>query len=201
MPSFHPRQSVRTGDIADRRSETSWTLVEANSGSTGGFGMPWRERSVIEEREGFVRLAQQPGGKKRQLCERFEIRASTGHKWLGRYREEGESGLGNRSRRPHHSPSRTAAATEAAVLRIRDGSNNAWGARKIARVMEREGLKDVPALSTITEILRRHGRLEEHKNEHPGPLTRFERAAPNELWQMDFKGHFAIGSGRCHPLT
>jgi transposase InsO family protein len=30
---------------------------------------------------------------------------------------------------------------------------------------------------------------------------RFERAAPNELWQMDFKGHFALARGRCHPLT
>lgn len=27
------------------------------------------------------------------------------------------------------------------------------------------------------------------------------RAAPNELWQIDFKGHFAVGAGRCHPLT
>ena len=30
---------------------------------------------------------------------------------------------------------------------------------------------------------------------------RFEHAAPNELWQMDFKGHFALRQGRCHPLT
>ena len=37
--------------------------------------------------------------------------------------------------------------------------------------------------------------------QHPGPYRRFERAAPNELWQMDFKGHFAAGRGRCHPLT
>lgn len=24
---------------------------------------------------------------------------------------------------------------------------------------------------------------------------------PNDLWQMDFKGHFAMERGRCHPLT
>jgi transposase InsO family protein len=30
---------------------------------------------------------------------------------------------------------------------------------------------------------------------------RFERQAPNELWQMDFKGHFPLREGRCHPLT
>ena len=37
--------------------------------------------------------------------------------------------------------------------------------------------------------------------EHPGPWRRFERESPNELWQMDFKGHFAMHGGRCHPLT
>jgi transposase InsO family protein len=25
--------------------------------------------------------------------------------------------------------------------------------------------------------------------------------APNQLWQMDFKGHVPLGQGRCHPLT
>jgi transposase InsO family protein len=87
------------------------------------------------------------------------------------------------------------------VLRIRDESNNAWGGRKIAHVMEREGATVVPAMSTITEILRRHGKLEQRANEHPGPCQRFERAQPNELWQMDFKGDFALSRGRCHPLT
>jgi transposase InsO family protein len=29
----------------------------------------------------------------------------------------------------------------------------------------------------------------------------FEHDNPNDLWQMDFKGHFQIGEGRCHPLT
>jgi len=60
----------------------------------------------------------------------------------------------------------------------------------------------VPAPSTITEILRRHGKLEQRAHEHPGPYQRFERELPNELWQMDFKGHFPTSrGGRCHPLT
>jgi len=32
-------------------------------------------------------------------------------------------------------------------------------------------------------------------------FTRFERSRPNELWQMDFKGHVALRVGRLHPLT
>jgi transposase InsO family protein len=87
------------------------------------------------------------------------------------------------------------------VLGIRAASNNAWGGRKIARAMANGGAVEVPAPSTITAILRRHGKLNQRGCEHPGPCQRFERAAPNELWQMDFKGDFATGRGRCHPLT
>jgi transposase InsO family protein len=163
--------------------------------------MPWRELSVMDQREEFVRLALVPGANKGELCRRFGISRSKGYKWFERYATEGRDGLADRSRRPHRSATRTAAAVEAEVLRIRKDSNNAWGGRKIARVMERNGEAVVPAASTITEILRRHGKLEGRANEHPGPFQRFEREQPNELWQMDFKGDFATGRGRCHPLT
>jgi transposase InsO family protein len=163
--------------------------------------MPWRELTVIDQREEFVKLALAAGVNMGELCRRFGIARSNGHKWLRRYLAHGRVGLADRSRRPHRSPRRTAEAVEAEVLRIRAESNNAWGGRKIADVMGREGAAVVPAMSTITEILRRHGKLEQRASEHPGPHQRFEREHPNELWQMDFKGDFALSRGRCHPLT
>jgi transposase InsO family protein len=163
--------------------------------------MPWEVPSVVDRREDFVKLALAPGASIAELCRRFGVSRSNGNKWIKRYREEGRAGLMNRSRRPHSSPCRTQAGLEAQVLEVRAASNGAWGGRKIARVLERDGVDCVPAPSTITEILRRHGQLERRAEEHPGRLRRFERAEPNELWQMDFKGHFAIGRGRCHPLT
>jgi transposase InsO family protein len=163
--------------------------------------MPWRELSVMDQREEFVRLGSAPGANKSELCRRFGISRDKGYKWLKRYAAQGSAGLVDRSRRPHASPGRTPEPLEAEVLRIREASNNAWGGRKIATVMRQRGAQAVPALSTITEILRRHGRLEQRAAEHPGRFQRFERAQPNELWQMDFKGHFALARGRCHPLT
>jgi transposase InsO family protein len=142
-----------------------------------------------------------PGANMRELCRRFGISRSNGYKWLRRYSRQGRGGLSDRSRRPLRSPTRTPEATEAEVLRIREKSNNVWGGRKIAKVMRNTGHIEVPTPSTITEILRRHGKLVERSHEHPGLHQRFERAAPNELWQMDFKGHFAMAQGRCHPLT
>jgi transposase InsO family protein len=162
--------------------------------------MPWRDMSVIELREEFVRLALAPGANRSELCRRFGISRCKGYKWLGRFAVEGCAGLQDRVRRPHESPARTQAAVEAHVLRLREASNNAWGGRKIARALADAGMA-APAPSTVTQILRRSGKLETGAGEHPGPFQRFERAQPNELWQMDFKGHFGTGAGRCHPLT
>ena len=163
--------------------------------------MPWRELSVSAQREEFVRLAMMQGANKSELCRRFGNSREKGYKWLRRYAAEGWGGLADRSRRPRASPERTPDAIEAEVLCLRAANNGAWGGRKIAAAMERAGLRAVPAPSTITEILRRHGKLGARAEEHPGPWQRFERATPNELWQMDFKGHFALPVGRCHPLT
>jgi transposase InsO family protein len=86
---------------------------------------------------------------------------------------------------------------ESKVLELRDSRH--WGARKIHAVLKRQGL-DVPAVSTVQQILRRNLRI--HAPAPDAEVQRFERAAPNELWQMDFKGHFPVGDGtRCHPLT
>jgi transposase len=150
----------------------------------------------------FVVFATAEGANLRELCRRFGISAPTAYKWLERYRREGLAGLAERSRRPKASPLQTSAAIEAKVLEVRDRSNNAWGGRKIKRALEDCADAEIPAASTITEILRRNNRLTEAgAAQHPGAWQRFERESPNELWQMDFKGHFAMHSGRCHPLT
>jgi transposase InsO family protein len=76
-----------------------------------------------------------------------------------------------------------------------------WGGRKLARVLKNRGVKKVPSPSTITEILRRHDLLRSSEREQRDH-QRFERKRPNELWQMDFKGEFALHNGRlCYPLT
>jgi transposase InsO family protein len=164
--------------------------------------MPFRGMSAMEQKREFVEFAMSEGANVRELCRRFRISPTTGYKWLSRHRDQGSVGLIELSRRPKASPRRTTAAVEAKVLAVRDRSNNVWGGRKIRRALENRGEADIPAASTITEILRRRDRLTEAGlAQHPGPWRRFERASPNELWQMDFKGHFAIQSGRCHPLT
>jgi transposase InsO family protein len=147
----------------------------------------------------FVRLATSPGANVSELCRRFGVSRSNGYKWLSRYEAEGRSGLEERSRRPHRSPDRTSSELEGRVLAIR-AEHPAWGGRKIRKVLERVGLGP-PAASTITEILRRARALDGPRAGLPREWIRFEHPRPNDLWQMDFKGHFALAEGRCHPLT
>lgn len=159
--------------------------------------MPWREVSKMDQRREFVRLAEQEGANRRELCRRFGIHPDTGYKWLERWRSGEE--LVDRSRRPHASPDRTPGETEASILAIRD-AHPAWGARKIGRCLEREGLAS-PAVSTVHAVLQRHGRIGPRRGGEPAD-QRFEKPAPNLLWQMDFKGWVRLGNGsRCHPLT
>ena len=161
--------------------------------------MAFEERSIVSHREEFCRLAITGGANVRELCRRFRISSATAYLWLGRYAAEGRPGLENRSRRPLTSPSRTPDAMEARVIAVRR-AHPVWGGRKIRRVLERAGAAP-PSASTITAILRRHGMLQAAAGGAAAAGRRFEHAAPNDLWQMDFKGHFALAAGRCHPLT
>lgn len=161
--------------------------------------MPWQECDAVSMREEFCRLAMLPDTKMSVLCRRFGIARKTGYKWLKRS-QSGES-CEDRSRRPHRFREPTSAALEARVLELRD-HHPAWGGRKLRRRLLDLGLSSVPSASTITAILHRHGRIAQEESEKRGAWQRFEREAPNELWQMDFKGDFATADGRrCHPLT
>ena len=77
---------------------------------------------------------------------------------------------------------RAGVGTEGGELRLRYPD---WGARKLQVLLGQDGIR-LPA-STIHRILLRHALVPENDRHRPAP-QRFERATPNELWQMDFKG-------------
>lgn len=68
--------------------------------------MPWEVNTTMSLRKEFVTEALAEGANISALCRHYGISRKTGYKWLKRYREEGEAGLADRSRRPHHSPRR-----------------------------------------------------------------------------------------------
>ena len=163
--------------------------------------MPWKVETVMSQRKEFVTLAQSGGVNMSELCLRIGISRKTGYKWLRRYLEAGEQSLQDLSKRPHRSPNRTRGEMEQLVVDLRRVYPTK-GSHVLARMLQDRGYDRVPSKSTITAILRRHGLIEPSESAKHVPYKRFEHDKPNDLWQMDFKGHIPMrGGGRCHPLT
>ena len=161
--------------------------------------MPWEPKSMLDVRSEFVLLARGEAANVSALCRRFGISTKTAYKWLKRFERDGLAGLADQSRRPKCSPKRSAKETETQVLDLRL-AHPAWGGRKIAAVLRRKAIK-APSPSTVTAILRRNGVELGAFGGGAAAFIRFEHPAPNDLWQMDFKGHVAMREGRLHPLT
>ena len=167
-----------------------------------GFGsvktdlMPWNMKSVQDQRKELLELACAPRANRSELCRRFGISRKTLYKWLAVSSEGSEPK--DRTRRPIRSPKRSSGEVEEQVVALREAHR--WGGRKISRRLDDLGGPHV-APSTVTEILRRHELLDGPRSGHKRDHQRFEREHPNDLWQMDFKGHFGLNSGdRCHPF-
>jgi len=151
---------------------------------------------VQEQRVRFVVAAARREKAFSALCQEFEISRPTGYLWVRRYQKAGVGGIAEMSRRPHQSPRRTLAELEQQVVRLRQRYPD-WGARKLQTMLAREKVELTH--STIHRILLRRDLVRE-ADRHPPAVQRFERGAPNQLWQMDFKSpigwNAAVG-----PLT
>jgi len=160
--------------------------------------MPWNTQTPMSQRLEFVILARADAIPFGELCQRFKISRKTGYKWLERFEAGGAEALHDRSRRPHHSPTQIPSALAATVIALH--VETTWGGRKLRQRLQALGHAPVPAASTCTEILRRADLLK--KDAPKGPMQRFEREQPNQLWQMDHKGDVPTQAGaRCHPFT
>ena len=162
--------------------------------------MPWREVSAMDQRREFVRLALQEGVNRRELCRRFGISPQVGYKWLARF-AAGDFGVG-----------RSLAATARELLAAWQRRPRLWRWRCAMRIRPGERARSPAALCATgmrrppcrrcMRILRRNGRVVPPAGAPGQPFRRFEKEAPNLLWQMDFKGHMPLGDGAsCHPLT
>ena len=159
--------------------------------------MPWKRMGVDEQRMQFVARAVSGKEGMAALCREFGVSRPTGYLWRRRYEQAGSfTGLRELSRRPHRSPTRTDEANEQRVVALREETG--WGAKKL-HVLLRDEQGVVIPVRTIHRILERRGRIGEKV--HTAAPGRFERAEPNELWQMDTKGQYPLPGGECHPLS
>lgn len=141
-----------------------------------------------------------------EVAERLGVSRQAVYNWLERYRADGESGLHDRSRRPHTSPARTGEAIEQRVIAERQRWG--FGSKKILRRLQDEDPEvDWPPRSTIDAIFKRaglvHGRKKLRRQFAPVDARRpGQTAAAGEVMTADYKGQFRLRNGRyCYPLV
>jgi len=168
--------------------------------------MPWIETNAVNERARFVVLyGEQDPPNLSLLCRQFGVSRPTGYKWLERFGVWGFESLSDKPRVPSSIPHRTALQVEDAIVALRK-QRPTWGPKKLLAVLS-EQQKEIawPSQSTIGEILSRRGLIRPKRRRlrtvYSGGELEGARG-PNDVWAIDFKGHFALGNQRrCHPLT
>lgn len=157
--------------------------------------MGWKESSVMEERMKFVMERKLGELSLAALCRKYEISRPVGYKWLGRYQEEGVEGLQDRSPAAKHHPNGVGVQIEQRIVQLRR-QHRYWGPRKLrAWLRRRHPHIACPAVSTMGEIVKRHGLTVPRKRRRRVPasqraLSRSE--APNAVWRVDLRDGFAV---------
>jgi transposase InsO family protein len=139
-----------------------------------------------------------------ELCRDFQVSRKTGYKWVQRFLDGGVPNLVDQSTVPRQVPHAVAQEVTQAIVALRKRYPT-WGPKKLEAYLEREQPSVLwPARSTISEILKRNGLIEERRRRHRTPQSTFPLAAataPNVVWCTDFKGKFRVERRYCHPLT
>lgn len=169
--------------------------------------MPWKETCAMTEKLKFIAACAEGDEKESfaALCRRFGISRKTGYKWLSRYEEGGAAGLEEKERGVREVEHRLSEELVSRVIEARK-SHPKWGPKKLrAWLGEHEGVEGLPSASTIGEWLKRYGLVRPRRRRlrvplNPNALDKCQM--PNDVWCIDFKGHFALGDKkRCYPLT
>jgi transposase InsO family protein len=155
--------------------------------------MLW-ELSVTEQRYRAV-LEVRAGVPVTEVAERYGVSRQSVHAWLRRYRDEGPSGLAERSHKVHAHPWQIPAELESAVCELRR-AHPRWGPKRLVFEMDRLGHGTVTR-STVYRVLVRNGLIEpKSRKRKRQDFKRWERPVPMQLWQLDVTASAFLADGR-----
>jgi len=164
-------------------------------------------RNVREQKEAVIRDYLSDQYTKKEMVQRHGVSRQTIHKVIRRFKDDGPSGLEERSRRPKSSPAQISEEIVEEMLAF-SAEYKSLSPRKVVERLE-QVRPEVrwPAASTAYKIFERAGvhvpakRRRRHRVIHPGK-PRVEAKEPGELTTADFKGQFRTRDGNyCYPLT
>jgi transposase InsO family protein len=133
-------------------------------------------RLTIQSRGELIRRLQS-GATLAEVSEDFGISVRTASKWLRRYREEGLSGLQDRSSRPKRLRKPTPVEKVRLIESLRRERWTGW------RIALHTGV----SRATVSRVLRRLRLSRMRDLEPPAAVQRYEHAAPGDLLHLDIK--------------
>ena len=169
--------------------------------------MPWKETSLMDQREEFVLKAMHKSVPFAEVCREYGISQKTGYKWLARFREGGLPALHDQSTRPRTCPTGLAEGIVCRIVQLKNAHRH-WGPRKLRVLYARKYPgEELPSESSFKRVLDKAGLVEKRVVRRSGAQggriqSRREARHPNEVWTVDFKGWWhTLDSRRCEPLT
>ena len=136
-----------------------------------------------------VRVVEQ-GWSVTEAAEAAGVSERTCSKWVGRYRQQGEAGLLDRSSAPKSIPHRTPDELVEAIVML----------RRLRMTGAEIAFCLAMALSTVSAVLQRVGLGKLSRLEPPEPPNRYERRHPGELLHIDVKKLGRIHRGAGHRI-
>jgi transposase InsO family protein len=155
--------------------------------------MLW-ELSVTEQRYRAV-LEVRAGVPVTEVAQRYGVSRQSVHAWLRRYRDEGPSGLADRSHKVRHHPWQIPGDVESAICELRR-AHPRWGPKRLVFEMGRRGHGNVTR-STVYRVLVRNGLVEpKSRRRRRQDFKRWERPVAMQLWQLDVTASAFLADGR-----
>lgn len=151
--------------------------------------MPMKVKSVAMQRRELVDRIRSGEWTVTHAARVCGISRKTVYRYLERSEDPFDT-LEDRSRQPHHSPTRTAPEIEQIILTVAR-AYPCWGGDKVLAACRREYPDlEFPSARSAARIMDRNDHHPGGQRIGPKGWQRFESPVPNHSWQMDFKGWF-----------
>ena len=134
-------------------------------------------RLTFRGRELLVKRIVEQGLRVEEAAQASGVSVRTAYKWLRRYRQEGITGLYDRSSRPRHCPHQTSAHRHQEIVRL----------RRLRRTYRQISRQLGVSPSTVGRVLPKLGLNRLSALEPAQPVNRYQHEHPGDLLHLDIK--------------
>jgi transposase InsO family protein len=167
--------------------------------------MPWKETCVMDQKMQMIGEYLSGASTVTELSRVYGVSRNTVYKWIRRYQQDKNAGLGVRTSCPRLHPNATSLEIAREIITLKRQFET-WGPKKLVYWLKQHYPdKKWPAVSTAGTMLKKAELVKPRKRRWRTPSYNMpfqECHNPNSVWSADYKGQFKTGDNKlCYPLT